>query len=87
MEQFWEELEELDVAKDEQRFQKDGAPPHTADISMGWLKENFEEHLINRNADQEWSPHSPDLDPQIFSSGVFSKTTSIRNNPSGYSTF
>jgi hypothetical protein len=79
LEQFWGELEEReDLDEEEQWFQQDGAPPHTANVTMAWLREKFGERLISRKAEVEWAPHSPDLNPQISSSGGSSRTTSTR---------
>ena len=46
-----------------QWFQQDGATPHTANISMNWVKTKFENRLIASKSEIEWSPHSPDLSP------------------------
>ena len=81
IELFWEELGERDVDKDEQWFQQDGAPPHTANITMDWLKDHFGERLISRRANTEWSPHSPDLNPPDFFLWGFLKDKIYQNNP------
>ena len=51
-------------------FQQDGATPHTALISLAWLKEHFKSRVITstRGAPYpiEWAPHSPDLSPPDF---------------------
>ena len=49
-----------------QWFQQDGATPHTLNQSLAWLQQSFPHQLISRRRDPEWSPHSPDLNPQDF---------------------
>jgi len=50
----------------EQIFMQDGATPHTSRISMDWLSENFGPRVISKNAEFEWAPYSPDLNPLDF---------------------
>ena len=57
------------VQRDIQCFQQDGAPPHTANITLYWLDHKFSNRLISRKREPEWSPHSPDLTPQISTCG------------------
>ena len=52
-------------------FQQDGATPHTANEILAWLRQRFEERLISRRCDEEWAPHSPDLNPPRFLSVGF----------------
>ena len=66
------------VLRASQWFQQDGATPHTANETLAWLRQRFEERLISRRCDVEWAPHSPDLNPQIFICGVSSKTMYTR---------
>ena len=47
-------------------FQQDGATPHTAKLSMDWLRERFPERLISSKSDFPWPPRSPDLNPLDF---------------------
>ena len=47
-------------------FQQDGASPHTSNLSLDWLKENFGGRVISLKTDFEWAPHSPDLSPPDF---------------------
>ena len=54
------------VQRDIQWFQQDGAPPHTANITLDWLDHKFPNRLISRKREPEWSPHSPDLNPPDF---------------------
>ena len=49
------------VLRASQWFQQDGATPHTANETLAWLRQRFEERLISRRCDVEWAPHSPDL--------------------------
>ena len=61
-EQFWEELKELEnFIEEEQWFQNDDAPTHTANFSMAMLHEHFEECLINNKAEVEWEPQISSL--------------------------
>ena len=69
------------VQRDIQWFQQDGAPPHTANITLDWLDHKFPNPLISRKREPEWSPHSPDLNPQISTCGGFLKDYVYRNNP------
>ena len=47
-------------------FQQDGASPHSAHITIDWLKDNFKKRVVSKNFSIEWSPHSPDLSPPDF---------------------
>ena len=40
-------------------FQQDGAPAHISKQTQGWLRDNFPDFLTK----EEWSPSSPDLNP------------------------
>lgn len=42
-------------------FQQDGAAPHTAALSRGYLREAFEDRVISLKETFVWPPHSPDL--------------------------
>ena len=45
-------------------FQQDGAPIHTANKVVKYLKSNFYHHWIGKKSDEkEWPPRSPDLSP------------------------
>lgn len=44
-------------------FQQDGAPCHTAHVSIDLLRTVFEDRIISRNADVIWPPRSCDLTP------------------------
>ena len=82
LEQFWGELNKLeDLDEKEQWFQQDGAPPHTANVTMAWLREKFGKRLISRKAEVEWAPHSPDLNPPDFFLWGFLKDNIYQDNP------
>ena len=51
-------------------FQQCEATPHTANEILAWLRQRFEERLMRR-CDEEWAPHSPDLNPPRFLSVGF----------------
>ena len=59
------------VLRVSQWFQQDGATPHTANEILAWLRQRFEERLISRRCNEEWAPHSPDLNPPRFLSVGF----------------
>ena len=59
------------VLRVSQWFQQDGATPHTAYEILAWLRQRFEERLMSRRCDEEWAPHSPDLNPLRFLSVGF----------------
>ena len=39
---------------------------HTSKESLAWLQQRFPDRLISQRCDPEWSPHSPDLNAQVF---------------------
>lgn len=47
-------------------FMQDGAPPHTANITMNWLRDHFGRRVISKKSEHPWAPHSPDLNPLDF---------------------
>ena len=60
---FWTALGQgRGVVRVLQRFQQDGATPHSNE-SLAWLQQRFPDRLISRRCDPQWSPHSPDLNP------------------------
>ena len=69
------------VQRDIQWFQQDGAPPHTANITLDWLDHKFPNRLISRKHEPEWPPHSRDLNPLDFYLWGFLKNNVYRNNP------
>ena len=67
---FWTALgRRRGVVRVRQWFQQDGATPHTSNESLAWLQQHFPDRLISRRCDPQWSPYSPDLNPQIFICG------------------
>ena len=82
LEQFWGELDKHeDLDEKEQWFQQDGAPPHTANVTMAWLREKFGKRLISRKAEVEWAPHSPELNPPDLFLWGFLKDNIYQDNP------
>ena len=82
LEQFWGEPNKReDLDEEAQWFQQDGAPPHTANVTMAWLRENFGKRLISCKAEVEWAPHSPDLNPPDFFLWGFLKDNIYQDNP------
>ena len=69
------------INRNVQWFQQDGATPHTANITLEWLDEQFSDRLISRRRDTEWSPHSPDLSPPDFYLWGLLKDRVYQNNP------
>ena len=69
------------VLRASQWFQQDGATPHTANETIAWLRQRFEERLISRRCDVEWAPHSPDLNPPDFYLWGFLKDNVYQGNP------
>lgn len=47
-------------------FQQDGAPAHTARLTINLLKEMFPSRLVSKNGDFDWPPRSPDLTAPDF---------------------
>ena len=47
-------------------FMQDGAPPHTAQETIAYLRGLFNTRLLALGTNYEWSPHSPDLNPLDF---------------------
>ena len=45
---------------------QDSAPPHTAYVTIAYLKELFLTRLVTLGTDHPWAPHSPDLNPLDF---------------------
>lgn len=69
------------VVRASQWFQQDGATPHTANETIAWLRQRFEERLISRRCDVEWAPHSPDLNLPDFYLWGFLKDNVYQGNP------
>ncbi|KAI6658763.1 hypothetical protein LOD99_15088 [Oopsacas minuta] len=71
---FWDELEtRYHTHIPKSLFQQDGATPHTANITINWLKELFKHRVVSKRCEIGWPPYSPDLSPQIFSMGLFKR--------------
>ena len=52
LERFWTELRRLPGIKmKKQWLMQDGAPPHTANISLRWLRAHFEGRVIGKKTD------------------------------------
>ena len=67
LDKFWIELQRrFNSTLNRQWFQQDGATPHTANVSIEWLKQHFEERIVSRRCQIEWPPYSPDLSPRDF---------------------
>lgn len=64
---FWVDLEQFCGTKiNRQWFQQDGATPHTANISIEWLKQHFNSRVVSKRCEIQWPPYSPDLSPPDF---------------------
>lgn len=57
-------------------FQQDGATPHTANATITYLEEYFDNRLISRG---QWPAHSPDLTPLDFFLFGYLKNVVFRN--------
>ena len=67
LERFWEELEaKCGTRRTRQYLQQDGATPHTANITIKWLKDHFKSRIISKKCAIEWPPLSPDLSPPDY---------------------
>ena len=62
-------------------FQQDGAPPHTANITLEWLRTTFGSRVISKKCDLAWPPRSPDLTPPDFFLWGFVKLNVKRRQP------
>ncbi|GFT66837.1 transposable element Tc3 transposase [Trichonephila clavipes] len=58
-----EDIENLDLQKEELWFQQDGATCHTARATIDLLKDTFGDRLISRFGSVNWPPRSCDLTP------------------------
>ncbi|KAI6648262.1 hypothetical protein LOD99_12071 [Oopsacas minuta] len=64
---FWNELEtRCHTYIPKSWFQQDGATPHTANITINWLKEHFKHRVVSKRYKIGWPPYSPDLSPPDF---------------------
>ena len=70
-----------------QWFMQDGARPHTANLVLDLLHENFENRVMSNRFPERfhggsmWPPHSPDLNPCDFFLWGFMKEQIFRENP------
>lgn len=62
---FWAALQRKRLGKTAW-FQQDGATPHTSRRSLEWLEARFGDRIISRRSQNDWAPHSPDLNPLDF---------------------
>jgi hypothetical protein len=62
-------------------FQQDGAPPHTAYLTIDLLKNIFGDRLISSRCEFNWAPRSPDLSPLDYFVWGYAKTNVFKNNP------
>ena len=80
--QFWIALgRKRGVQRRNQWFQQDGATPHTANLTLEMLRQNFGDHLISRRMDHIWASHSPDLNPLDFFLWGYTKDRVYVNKP------
>ena len=59
-------------------FQQDGATAHTANNTMHFLKQCFEDRIISKDL---WPPRSPDLSPPDFYLWGSAKNSVFKENP------
>ena len=45
---------------------QDGATPHTDNKTIAFLRQKFGQRVLSLRMENEWSPHSPDLNPLDF---------------------
>ena len=55
--------------------------PHSSNESLAWLQKRFPDRLISCRCDQQWSPHSPYLNPPDFYLWRYLKARVNDNNP------
>ena len=79
---FWAALGRCrTITKNGQWFQKDGSISHISSSILLWLRQRFEDRLINMRCDVEWAPHSPDLTPSDLYLWGYMKDRVHENNP------
>ena len=47
-------------------FLQDGAPTHSTDEVLDWLRQKFGDRIISRRSSIPWPAQSPDLNPLDF---------------------
>ena len=62
-------------------LQQDGAPPHTARLTMAYLQDRFGDRLISKGAEFQWAPHSQDLSVLDFFLWGYAKYEVYKENP------
>ena len=79
---FWKALtRKRNVDKNIQWFQQDGATAHTANETLLWLRQRFDDRVISRRTDNIWASHSPDLNPPDFFLWGYTKDRVYVNKP------
>ena len=79
---FWARLgRERGLDRSLQWYQQDGAPPHTSNETLRYLRSKFQDRLISRRCVNEWAPHSPDLNPLDFFLWGYLKDNVFRGRP------
>ena len=63
-----------------QLFIQDGVNSHTARVTMAWRSEMFSPRVISKNAEFEWSPYSPNLNPLDFFRWSYLKDKAYKRN-------
>ena len=61
-----QDFRDQNVNRQQTWWQQDGAPAHTSNISMRYLRGQFPGKLISKRGDWPWPPRSPDLTPCDF---------------------
>ncbi|GFO50010.1 transposable element tc3 transposase [Plakobranchus ocellatus] len=69
------------VVRASQWFQQDGATSNTANETIAWLRQRFEERLISRRCDVEWARTHQILTPPDFYLWGFLKDNVYQGNP------
>lgn len=78
---FQQALIDRGINLEEQWLMQDGATPHTANLTMTFLNENFNGRLISKRSDFVWAPRSPDLNPLDFFLWGYCKSNVYRSKP------
>ena len=81
LKQFVASLRRKRIAVAQQWFMQDGATPHTANVTLDWVKRTFQDRIISRRTAIEWAPHSPDLNPCDFYLWGYLKGIVYRGKP------
>ena len=82
LELFWQELQtQYPELHKRMWFQQDGAPVHTANASLDWLKVQFKKRVVSRKTTIGWPPDSPDLSPPDFFLWGYLKEKIYKNKP------